>query len=231
MSFWLVRKADFRILRPMSEEDLVKQIEGGKLSPQDEVCSEKGYWFPLQDLHEVRDHLGDIKIEAIFPKNRKEITTETETDTQLVQRPSSSKKLSKEAKAAAKKAKRSKGSGSAPARPVELEVTQTESIGLEASVPLPDRTDEIPAPGPLPTSTFEPETHPGHEQKRAETKAAPPSVSTSPSALRAVLDRKIISAEEAIQAQRIHRIKNVSLAFLFFGIFIGILIWLWSGTY
>jgi hypothetical protein len=86
--FWLIRKSDFRFLRPVAEHDLIQMIESGQLKSQDEICQANGYWFSLQDVAEVRAHLGDVKLNSLMVKGA-EITSSTDTDplpkTKLIQ--------------------------------------------------------------------------------------------------------------------------------------------------
>ena len=76
---WMIRTQDFRILRPMDETTLIEKLERGEVSPQDELCSDDGYWFFLSDVKELKSQLAQVNLEKIFPKNKKEGTDATDT--------------------------------------------------------------------------------------------------------------------------------------------------------
>ncbi len=78
-SQWMIRKPDLKILRPIDQATLVNMIECGELSPQDEVCPSNGYWFALQEVDELRAHLGEIQLSGLFPKVSIETTSSTDT--------------------------------------------------------------------------------------------------------------------------------------------------------
>jgi hypothetical protein len=81
MKNWLIRHPDLSFERPVSESDLVRLIETGKLGPRDEICKAGSYWFHLQDAQEVRKFLQNVKLEAILPKMADRTSTSLVTDT------------------------------------------------------------------------------------------------------------------------------------------------------
>jgi hypothetical protein len=78
---WLIRHPDLSFERPVSEADLIRLIETGKLGPRDEICRSGSYWFHLQDAQEVRKFLQNVKLEAILPKMADRTSTSLVTDT------------------------------------------------------------------------------------------------------------------------------------------------------
>jgi hypothetical protein len=81
MKNWLIRHPDLSFERPVSETDLIRMIETGKLGPRDEICKSGSYWFHLQDAQEVRKFLHNVKLEAILPKMADRTSTSLVTDT------------------------------------------------------------------------------------------------------------------------------------------------------
>ena len=81
MKNWLIRHPDLRFERPVTETDLIRLIESGKLGPRDEICKSGSYWFHLQDAQEVRKFLQNVKLEAILPKMADRTSTSLVTDT------------------------------------------------------------------------------------------------------------------------------------------------------
>ena len=81
MKNWLIRHPDLSFERPVSETDLIRLIETGKLGPRDEICKSGSYWFHLQDAQEVRKFLHNVKLEAILPKMAERTSTSLVTDT------------------------------------------------------------------------------------------------------------------------------------------------------
>ncbi len=81
MKNWLIRHPDLSFERPVSEPDLIRLIETGKLGPRDEICKSGSYWFHLQDAQEVRKFLQNVKLEAILPKMADRTSTSLVTDT------------------------------------------------------------------------------------------------------------------------------------------------------
>lgn len=80
MKNWLIRHPDLSFERPVSEIDLIRLIETGKLGPRDEICKAGSYWFHLQDAQEVRKFLHNVKLEAILPKMADSTSTSLVTD-------------------------------------------------------------------------------------------------------------------------------------------------------
>ncbi len=81
MKNWLIRHPNLSFERPVSEVDLIRMIETGKLGPRDEICKSGCYWFHLQDAQEVRKFLHNVKLEAILPKMSERTSTSLVTDT------------------------------------------------------------------------------------------------------------------------------------------------------
>jgi len=73
---WLIRSSDHKISRPFLESELKIKFSNGELSPHDEICCSKGYWFSLQDVNEMRKHFGDISLEGIFKRRVNDEVTE-----------------------------------------------------------------------------------------------------------------------------------------------------------
>lgn len=76
MSLWIIRRQDFSFSRPMSDQALISLIESGEVKPQDEVCSNDGYWFSIQEVDEVKKHFGAIRLQSMIP-NHGEATNAT----------------------------------------------------------------------------------------------------------------------------------------------------------
>ena len=77
---WLTRRSNFKILRPVDQDGLIKLINSGELIPQDEICPANGYWFALNDVAELRNHFSEEQLSGFFPKNQNgEITASTDT--------------------------------------------------------------------------------------------------------------------------------------------------------
>ncbi len=77
MMHWMVRQNSFSFLRPMSASDLVRKIESGELSADDEICSHAGFWFSLREANEVRSQLGNVNLSLIYGQKNKGDDTQT----------------------------------------------------------------------------------------------------------------------------------------------------------
>lgn len=82
---WMIRRPDLRILRPISQAELVQRIQSGEISPSDELCPANGYWFMLSEVNEVRQHLGDINLGCL---HQKDLSENTSSDTHPIQKTS-----------------------------------------------------------------------------------------------------------------------------------------------
>ena len=77
-TYWMVRKLDMRIFRPIPQDELVKKIEAGDIASNDELCPGTGYWFMLSEVDEVRKHLGDVRLTSLQKKDNGEDTSSTD---------------------------------------------------------------------------------------------------------------------------------------------------------
>ena len=78
MREWMIRRADQTFSRPVSDQEMVGQIEAGLVKPGDEICPSSGYWFSINEVEEVKRHFGDIHLHAMIPRSS-EITSTTNT--------------------------------------------------------------------------------------------------------------------------------------------------------
>ena len=76
----MVRKANHSTLRPMSQYELIVKIESGDFEPQDEVCTSCGHWFSLREAPEIRNSLGDIRLDKLYAKKDEENTSTSFTE-------------------------------------------------------------------------------------------------------------------------------------------------------
>ena len=78
--YWMIRKTDMRVFRPISEDELVEKIESGEIAANDEMCPSGGYWFMLSEVNEVRSHLGNIHLASLHhSQSEEEKTSSTDT--------------------------------------------------------------------------------------------------------------------------------------------------------
>ena len=79
----MVRHPNLTFLRPIPEPELVRRIESGEITAQDEIAPATGYWFSIQEIEEVRRHFGEhIKLRALMPID---IENTSSTNTALIQ--------------------------------------------------------------------------------------------------------------------------------------------------
>jgi hypothetical protein len=83
MQQWLIRTADNWISGPYTLDQVSQMILGGKLGPEDEVCTANGYWFYLHESTELKTQLG-IELPPSCKKERGSPISELEkTDVDL----------------------------------------------------------------------------------------------------------------------------------------------------
>jgi hypothetical protein len=82
MRTWMIRHPNMTFTRPMPESEIIKMIEAGEVSGQDEIAPATGYWFSLQEVEEVKAHFGDsIILQALIPTGS---DTTSSTNTALI---------------------------------------------------------------------------------------------------------------------------------------------------
>ena len=75
----MIRHSNMTFTRPLPEDELIKMIESGEITAQDEIAPASGYWFNIQEVEEVKKHFGDqILLKSLIPF-KAEITSSTDT--------------------------------------------------------------------------------------------------------------------------------------------------------
>lgn len=67
MRTWLIRTTNNKILGPLTEKKLKVLVEKGSLEPNDEICSENGYWVFIREEALVKRYLYEGKKQGFNP--------------------------------------------------------------------------------------------------------------------------------------------------------------------
>ena len=98
MNLWMIRAGNrnhFKLHGPLTRDQVISQIEKGKIELSDEICGEGGYWFHFHESDELFKHLAiswgqirkdsaDLGATAVITQTREEDTDEI-TDPALAQ--------------------------------------------------------------------------------------------------------------------------------------------------
>ena len=80
---WLIRTTQKTILGPLSKKNLIKDIETGKLSEEDEICSGSGHWFWLREKDLMDKYVYGEEVQPFNPVfEAPDILTQPQQDSQ-----------------------------------------------------------------------------------------------------------------------------------------------------